>query len=132
MAMTKKEQAELQRLRDDLDLARAMRWPDYAQPAPMTEAEIKANLVEGGLKYGSRQMVARGWFCAASTGRVTYGCSSGLFHSREGDTTNTQNMGVMYATKADALRAMRIEMTQAFARNLAEVDKQIMAEEREG
>ena len=125
MAMTKKEQAEMQRLRDDLALARAMRWPDYPKPAPMTHAEINANLVEGGERFGRRQMVARGWYQNSYSGRVTYGCSTTIHHSSEGDTTTSQHMGVMYRTKAAALMAMRLEMTEKFAKELAKVDRLI-------
>lgn len=123
MAMTKREQADMRRLRDDLALARAMRWPDYPNPAPMPQAEIKANLVEGGERYGRRQKVARGWFCNAYNGSLTYGCSDGTHHDSRGDTTGTQGMGIMYRTKADAARAMRLEMTEKFAEKLAAVDR---------
>lgn len=125
MAMTKAEKAEMDRLRNDLALARAMRWPSYAKPARMTYDQIRDNLVDGGVKWGSRQKVARGWFQNAYSQRVSYGCSDGTFHSQGGDTTSSQNMGEMWATKADALRAMRLEMTEDFAKKLAAVDRQI-------
>lgn len=131
MAMTKAEKAEVDRLREDLALARAMRWPSYPKPAPMTRAEIDANKVDGGIRYGQPQRVARGWFPNAYDQRVTYGCSDGIHHDRGGNTTSSQQMGVMYAAKADALRAIRIEMTLAFAKKLAAVDQQIDEAEAE-
>jgi len=128
--MNKKEQAEMQKMRDDLALARAMRWPDYPKPAPMSRDEIKAKLVEGGIQFGRRQMVARGWFYNAYLGwysapRATYGCSDGLNHNSEGDTTSTQNVGRLFVTQSDALRALRLDLTEQCARVLAAVDRQI-------
>jgi len=131
MAMNKTEQAAFEKLRSDLALSRAMRWPDYPEPAPMTRAEIEANKVDGGMKWGKPQKVARGWFQNAYDQRISHGCSDGHGHDRHGDTTSSQGMGRMYATKADALRAMRIEMTENFAGRLAAVDRQIAEAEGE-
>lgn len=127
MAMTKAEQKRMADLEDALRRARAMRWPEYNMPAPMTEADIKANLVEGGIRYQGRepQQVARGYFANSYNGRVSYGCSNGTSHNADGDVTSTQNMGVMYATKADAWRAVRYQMTERFSAQLAKVDQEI-------
>lgn len=125
MAMTKTEQKRMADLEDALRRARAMRWPEYNMPAPMTEADIAANLVDGGIKYSSPERVARGYFANSYSGRVTYGCSNGVHHSTSGDTTTTQHMGVMYATEVDAWRAVRYEMTEKFAAQLAKVDQEI-------
>jgi hypothetical protein len=126
MAMTKKEQEEMALLREARDMARAMRWPEYPCPARMTAAEINAAKVPGGVKHGSQQMVARGWFFWGT--RVTYGCSDGIHHAVEGDVTTSQNAGRMFRTKLDALRAMRIERTIEVARELARIDAMIEAE----
>jgi hypothetical protein len=123
--MTKAEQKRMDALDEALALARSMRWPEYNMPASMTEAEIKANLVDGGIKYNSPEKVARGYFANSYTGRVTYGCSNGIHHSDEGDRTTTQHMGRMYASEADAWRAVRYEMTLRFAKELARVDLKI-------
>ncbi len=42
----------------------------------MTIEEIKGSLEEGGIKWGSHQKVARGWFANFYNGvaTVTYGC----------------------------------------------------------
>lgn len=130
MAMNKKEQAEMQRLRDDLALSRALRWPDYLRPAPVDRDWITANLVEGGSQYGHPQKVARGWFCNAHLGGMsgygaTYGCSNGIHHNTSGDVTTTQNMGRMFATKREALQALRLELTEKCASVLAAVDRQL-------
>lgn len=125
MAMNKAERERMASLELGLQRARSMRWPEYNMPSPMTEAEIRANLVDGGTKYGSPQRVARGYFANSYTGRVTYGCSDGIGHASEGDTTTTQHMGRMFATKADAWRAVRYEMTERFSAELARVDQEI-------
>lgn len=134
MAMTKAEKAEMERLRADLALARAMRWPDYPKPASMTRDEILANLVEGKDEFGRPSKVARGWFINSYLGgwggfTPSYGCSNGYSHNSNGERTTTQQMGVMYATKADALRAVRHELTEKMATILANVDRQIAEEE---
>jgi len=130
--MTKAEKAEMERLRNDLALSRAMRWPDYPVPSPMTYEDINASLVEGGIRYGHRQKVARGWFWGVHLGTfgrkkfsVAYGCSDGSKHAPEGDATTSQNMGRMYRTKLEALQAARIEMTAQCAEALADLDREI-------
>lgn len=129
MAMTKAEASRMVELEMLLSLSRAMRWPSYATPSTMTKADIKANLVDGGVKYGSTQKVARGYFY--STGgfsreaSVSYGCSDGVYHSREGDTTSAQNCGLIFALEIDAWRAARCELTIKFAKELAYVDDKI-------
>ena len=135
MAMNKFERAELKRLWADLALARAMRWPSYVKPSPVTPEWIKANLVDGGIRYGSPQKVARGWFYNAYLGThsepdATYGCSNGISHNRDGDTITTQNMGRMYETKLEALQALRLDLTEQCAKLLASVDSKIADEER--
>ena len=129
MAMNKKEQAEMDRLRSDLALARAMRWPSYPKPAPVTREWIDANLVDGGMQMGRRQRVARGWFINSyidgyGSPRATFGCSDGYGHNSDGDTTTTQKMGRMYATKEEALQALRWEVTERVAAILAGIDRQ--------
>lgn len=130
MAMNNKEKAEMERLRADLALARAMRWPSYPKPAPVTAQWIKDNLVDGGVRYGQPQKVARGWFYNAYLGgysspSATYGCSDGVHHNTQGDTTASQNAGRMFATKREALEALRIDLTEMVAKVLAGVDRQI-------
>lgn len=125
MAMNKAEQKRMADLDEALALARSMRWPEYNLPAPMSEAEIRDNLVDGGMKYGSLDRVARGYFGNSHSGRVTFGCSNGHSHNAEGDKTTTQGMGRMYAFEHDAWRAVRYEMTLRFAKELARVDLKI-------
>lgn len=129
MAMTKAEKARVENLELGIKLAKAMRWPDYNLPAPMTLAEIKANLVEGGKKYSHTtqgQMVARGWFARRyDGGRVSYGCSDGHNHNSEGDVTTTQAMGRMFANEVDAWRYLRLKLTEEYAVSLSRIDGHI-------
>lgn len=126
MAMTKAEKERMERLERDIQLAKAMRWPDYGKPASMTKAEIDGAKAPGGLRFGTVQMVARGWFANAyDQGRVSYGCSDGTNHDSTGDKTSTQGMGRMFASEADAWRHVRVEMTERFAATLARVDAEL-------
>ncbi len=129
MAMNKTEQKRMDDLEHALRLARALRWPDYPEPAPMTEAEIRANLAPGGKKQfgnGDPEKVCRGWFVNSyQTGRVSHGCSNGFNHSDSGDYTTTQNMGVMYPTELDAWRLLRCKKTREYAEHLAKIDAEI-------
>lgn len=129
MAMNKSEKAEFDRLKIERDMARSLRWPHYPKPEPMTLAEINMET------KGVFSAVARGWFHNSYGGRITYGCSNGINHNREGDKTTTQQMGVMFRWKSDALKMMRHEMTEKYAKELADIDRRIdeaLAEEGGG
>lgn len=126
MAMTKAETARVAQLEQDITLLKAMKWPDYGRPASMTRADIEANLVDGGTRYGATQKVARGWFASSyDRGSVSYGCSNGVSCNGSGDITSTQGMGRMFWTELHAWQAVRLEMTERFAATLARVDAEI-------
>jgi len=126
MAMTKAERERMECLERDVHLAKAMRWPEYRKPSPMTKADIESAKAPGGRRHGSVQMVARGWFANAyDQGRVSYGCSDGTNHDTNWDTTSTQGMGRMFGTEAEAWQVVRIEMTERFAATLARVDAEL-------
>jgi len=131
MSMTKAEKARVAELEHALALARALRFPDYPVPAPMTYDEIKASLTDGGIRYGQKQRVARGWFYHANLGgysnSVSFGCSDGHSHGRDTDTTTSQGMGRMYRTREEATMGLRHELTTQCAEVLARVD-QMLAE----
>lgn len=130
MVMNKREKAEMQRLEEELRMAKALRWPSYEKPAAMTREEIEENKTEGGTKWGRPDIVARGWFYSShissySNLTATYGCSNGLNHNSNGDTTRTQGMGRMFRTKREALMALRTDATIHVASILAGIDAQI-------
>lgn len=126
MAMTKAEQARMENLEKALKYARALRWPDYAQPSPMTIVEIDANKTSGGVKWrGEHEKVAMGWLANSyDRGRVERGCSNGTNHG-SGNTTSTQGCGRLFRSEADAWRFIRLEMTERFSEILASVDERI-------
>lgn len=125
MAMNKAERAEFEALKLERDMARALRWPEYSKPTRMTEAEIRMEMASSG------SSVARGWFENAYSHRVSFGCSNGVNHNTDGAQISSQNMGVMYRHKSEALRVMRLKMTEKFAKALADVDSQIAAADAE-
>lgn len=120
MAMNKSEKAKFDRLQIERDMARSLRWPHYPKPEPITKAEIDVET------KGHFNSVMRGWFHNSyEEARVTYGCSNGINHNRDGDKTNAQTMGVMFRWKSDALKMMRHEMTEKYAKELADIDRRI-------
>jgi hypothetical protein len=121
MAMTKAERLRMETLDKALRLARALHWPTYAEPAPMTREEIEAAKVPGGTKYGRQQMVALGWFANSYSRHVERGCSNGVNHGH-GDKTSAQGMGQLFRTEADAWRFIRCELTREYAERLAAID----------
>lgn len=126
--MTKTEKAYVETLELGIKMAKALRWPEYNHPAPMTRAEIEAAKPSPDFSA-----VARGWFANPfGEGRVTYGCSSGSLHSTEGEKTNSQTMGVMYVTELDALKSIRLVLTERYAKHLAKLDERIAACADEG
>ena len=131
MAMTKAERAALDKAEHEARLARALRFPTDPVPKQMGLDEIAAAMTHKSVKYGREHTVARGWFYNTYAARVSFGCSDGTFHNKDGDTTSTQTPGSMYRTKAEALRAMRHEKVREVAEILAKIDKQIEDAESE-
>ena len=125
MAMNKTEKAEFEAFKRERDMARSLRWPEYSKPERMTAAEIKMEMAATG------ENVARGWFENSYSQLVSRGCSNGVSHNPNGDKTSSQNAGVMYRYKSEALRVMRLKMTEQFAKDLAKVDAQIAAADLE-
>lgn len=130
MAMTKKEQAELKELKEQLAKARALRWPVGPRPQPMTYDEIKAARMPGGMRYGKPQMVARGYFILGSglfsgSKRVSYGCSDGYSHAPAGNVTTAQNMGTMYRTELEAWQEVQHRAVEAAASELMMIEQEI-------
>lgn len=121
MAMNKKELAEMDKLRRDVDLARALSWPSYSMPKAMTKAEIDDRAPGVG--------ATPGWFWNKYEESVNLGCSNGYSHNSSGPKTSTQGMGRMMRTRLQALQALRIEVTVSCAERLARIDAMIKAEE---
>lgn len=118
MAMTKKESKALDDLREELRLAKALRWPDTPEPA-------RDSLPERGYVGGWDFNVYNGRVDEMWTGPVSHGWGKvpDTWHpsgSRDGLR--------LYATRLDALVALRAAKTREVAKVLADIDALIEAE----
>lgn len=131
--MTKKEQAEFQAAVNYMNMARAMRWPEYDKPDPLNIATIRSLLPtadEFRTEYGAMRKIVKGWgyneYSATLFEIGTDGISHCHFH--DGKPTGwRQGAGRTFHTKADALRALRYDLTVKYALQLAETDARIKA-----
>jgi|SRR6185312_6763198 len=114
--MTKKEERAIEQIR----FRAALNLPPFEKPKQ----------VEWTVTRGEK---TAGWFQNSYSRRVTLGWSDGMSHNPEcasvpmgrGYVSATQGKGQMYATKLDALKAMRWEATEKVMRELAEIDAMI-------
>lgn len=114
--MTKKETAEIDSLREQLRLAKSLRFTDAVAPDVMPPDNY-SKLSKGFL------------FNIYGEGRVVPACTSGTSHNfGSDDKTTTQQPRALYSTRLLALRALRHEMEQDCARRLANIDRQIEVE----
>jgi hypothetical protein len=114
--MTKKEQAEMDELRNQLAKAKAFRFTEQANEDVMPPSGF--------------EKLSTGWLFNAHSKRVDVACSSSTGHAwGQNDRTTTQQPRRLYSTKLLALKALRYELEQKFAAELAEVDKRIQEEE---
>lgn len=108
MSMTKKELAEVERLKTLL----ALRFtenvlPDIPQPT-------------------SEQGIVNGWSFNAYSRRVDKSCSTFLYHSwGQWDKTDSQQSIEQYSTPLLAYKAMRREVEKECARTLRDIDRKI-------
>lgn len=120
MAMNKREQAEMDALREDLRIAKALRFTERVEPDVPPPETIGEGLTTGFLFNSNRQYE-----------NVVKACSSCVGHSFGDDTrTSTQNAAPLYSSALLAYRACRNEMELRFAKTLADIDMKI--EELEG
>lgn len=138
MAMTKAEKAEMDALREARDMARALRWPEYPEPEPMSAEEIKANMTfKMKPRYNNDQYACQGWvaqleghFRPVPTVRKHF--SNGVNNTSDPNGQNwSQNGGIMYRTPEDALQKLRIEMTKDYAARLAAIDALILSGDKQ-
>ena len=116
MAMNKKEQAEMESLRDQLRLAQALR---YTEPVAK---DVKPPLC-GGLMTGFL------YNACPNSWRVEPACSSSSYHSfGRDDKTDSQQPAWLYSTRLLALRACRNDAERRSAKWLAEIDEAIAEE----
>ena len=125
--MNKAEKADMERLRVELASARALRLPDYPKPERLSRDELTPT--EG--QYSGGVVIAWHQWNAETNFSVSEGCSDGVSHNPSGtDRTTSQAVGEFYRTKLEALRVVRCEMTERFAKALAAVDAEIEKEIR--
>jgi hypothetical protein len=118
MAMNKKEQAAFDALKDELRLAKALR---FTEPVDYDVAIPKSSELRTGFLYNA--------YLGGSGPRVEVACTDSIYHSfGRNDRTTTQRAHPLYSTRLRALRAMRHEIETKCARILADVDAQIEAE----
>jgi hypothetical protein len=140
MAMNKKEREEFDAARRYMNMAIAMRWPEYDKPEPMTYEEIKVEIAAGNATDFPNEFGASG-YRGAFVGWTYFIHTSG-FKLRKTATTTVTHGPVeddgrvvswsrdgcrVYRTEADALRALRYDLTVKYASALAEVDARIKA-----
>ena len=119
MAMNKKEQAEMADLKHQLALARAFRFTEPVEkdvPPPAPES-----------KFGELSI---GWTYILGRKEVFVACSSITGHSiGRTDETRSQRPMQLYSTKLLALKGLRHEMEQVYAKELARIDALIAQEQ---
>lgn len=113
--MTKKEQAEMESLREQLRIAKSFRFTEKVEPDVIPPT------------YG--QTLTRGWTFNDYTGEVVKGCSSSVHHGYEQDEKTTEQGPLwLYSSKALALKAARNCIERKFAKELANIDALIEQE----
>jgi hypothetical protein len=117
MAMTKKEQAEMERLLT-LSALRMTSPVGKDLPPPILD--------------GPRDTLTKGWDYNVHTVRVEPCCSSSLYHNwGSWEKTTTQQPRALYSTKMKALMALRHALELRCAAELRKVDRMIEEEEKE-
>jgi hypothetical protein len=117
MAMTKKEQAMVEELKERLQIAAAF----HRTTAVLPDVPIPSGWNE----------LSKGWhpWAAGSDPRVEVACSSSIHHATgRTDKTTSQLPLQLHSTRLRALRALRFEMEEDFAYRLSKVDEQIEKE----
>lgn len=116
MVMNKKEQSAFAEMEQSLAEARALRWVEPVYP-------------DVPIPTGDR--ITTGWLFNAHSRKITQVWSGTCRHGDgPGPTTDpsartSQNGVALFSTKARALQAMRFQLTQQYAQQLAGIDAQI-------
>lgn len=114
MAMTKKEQAEMEQLRKDLRLARALRFTEPVSPN-VKPPSSSGELTKGWIPLGTYESM-----------RAAPACSSSGGHGWDTqEKTYSQGSRWLFSTKLLALKAGRNEIERQCAAALARIDEEI-------
>jgi len=128
MAMTKAEKQRMEKLEQEVRIARALRYSTYSPPT-MIRAQQSQHIC-GYLVFGSR---IDGRFYPAEHG-IAEAWSTTISHGqgkRDGKLSGSQGGRALYRTKHDALIGLRLEKEKDFATILADIDRAIEAAAKE-
>jgi hypothetical protein len=109
--MTKKEQQELQQLKYDLEMVKALSWPNFDYPTPIPVEELQSlpcNAYREGYTFNVHTCcVEKVWFNALQ------------MYTTNPDTHTTYQSGsrivaLFWRTKKEACQALIIEMAKAY------------------
>lgn len=119
MAMTKKEREEMEALKKELRLAKALRWTEKIEP----------DVEPPSVNYMNDLDLAKGWLFNSYSGSIVKACSSSVSHNYGSDDgTTSKGARRLYSTKLRAMRALRNAVERECARKLAEIDRYIEEE----
>ena len=125
MAMNKAERAAFELTHSELAIARALRWsryeplePDQPKPPPNGLGAY----IEGWGTYAYVKRVKQQWSQSISHG-------DGPYQKEDRHRSASQGGRALYSTKLLALQALRYEVERSAAKDLADIDAQIKAEQ---
>lgn len=130
--MTKSEKAEMERLRRDLERAKALKWPDAPEPRPMERGEIEQRLadetdllrVPG--RYGGHAL--RVVFINDYTGTMCDGLVDRVHHKTHSTDPSdggwSQSQGRPYRSRQEAALALRWALCRKFADQLIALSRE--------
>jgi hypothetical protein len=111
MAMNKKEKEYLEHILTQFALRHTQEVLPDIPPPPL------------GSPHGT---LTKGFLFNSYSKEVRESCSSSMYHSyHRSDKTNTQGARHLYSSRLLALKAMRYEVEQKYAKELREIDKLI-------
>lgn len=119
MAMTKKEQAEMEELRQRVREERAFRRTEPVEP-DVPIPEVFTELSRGFTSFA----------CVNVTLRSGPGCSSSTSHGDSWEGTRSQQPKRLFSTQLNAMKAARHKLEVAMMKELARIDALIEAEQK--
>lgn len=123
MAMNKREQAEMEALKQELAEAKALRFTEDVQPDVLPPYS----------GFGGLDELRRGWrgqyvAIRVDAGPVIKACTSSISNGTGWERASSQHPRELYSTRVLALRALRRDLENACAKELARLDAEIAAE----
>ncbi|EOU3063366.1 TPA: hypothetical protein ACQQX6_004305 [Yersinia enterocolitica] len=118
MAMNKKELADFERLKNESQVNRALRWSDYCELKDVPPPSSQSTGMDR----------TQGYTFNAHNSVVTPMWSTSISHGTIGSKNGSQRGIALYSTRKKALMALRRELERLFAEKLAYVDNEIQKE----